>query len=67
MGDNIAPGLLGEARVVVMEEQTARHLGSGGVNVFATPAMVRLVAGEEDVEHVVRPLAEEALAYATSG
>lgn len=43
MKEGIAPGLVGEARVVVTEEQTARHLGSGGVNVFATPAMVRLM------------------------
>ena len=41
--ETIAPGLVGEARVLVTEEQTARHLGSGGVNVFATPAMVRLM------------------------
>ncbi len=43
MEGTIAPGLVGEARVLVTEEQTARHLGSGGVNVFATPAMVRLM------------------------
>lgn len=43
MGGTIAPGLVGEARVLVTEEETARHLGSGGVNVFATPAMVRLM------------------------
>lgn len=52
MGE-IVPGLVGEARVVVTEEQTARHLGSGGVNVFATPAMVRLME-----EAAVKALAE---------
>jgi predicted thioesterase len=41
--EEITPGLVGEARVLVTEEETARHLGSGGVNVFATPAMVRLM------------------------
>jgi predicted thioesterase len=36
-------GLTGEARVVVGEELTARHMGSGAVRVFATPEMVRLM------------------------
>ena len=43
MEETITPGLVGEARILVTEEQTARHLGSGGVSVFATPAMVRLM------------------------
>ena len=36
-------GLTGKARVVVGEELTARHMGSGAVRVFATPEMVRLM------------------------
>ncbi len=36
----IAPGLTGERSVVVQEEHTARHLGSGGLSVYATPMMV---------------------------
>ena len=36
-------GLTGEATVVVVQENTARHMGSGAVSVFATPEMVRLM------------------------
>lgn len=36
-------GLTGEASVMVGEELTARHMGSGAVRVFATPEMVRLM------------------------
>ena len=36
-------GLVGEASIVVSNEVTARHLGSGAVGVFATPEMVRLM------------------------
>ena len=36
-------GLVGEATVVVAPENTARHMGSGTVAVFATPEMVRLM------------------------
>lgn len=43
MYENIRPGLTGEAGLVVAEENTARHLGSGGVDVLATPELVRLV------------------------
>lgn len=38
-----AVGLTGEAAVVVVQENTARHMGSGAVAVFATPEMVRLM------------------------
>jgi len=41
--DAIHPGLKGEVRQVVAEEHTARHLGSGGVQVLATPQMVLLM------------------------
>ncbi len=36
-------GLTGEVSVVVTQELTARHLGSGAVSVFSTPEMVRLM------------------------
>jgi predicted thioesterase len=39
----LAVGLSGEATVVVTAENTARHMGSGAVSVFATPEMVRLM------------------------
>lgn len=39
----IQPGLRGETTLVVAEEDTARHLGSGGVRVLATPQMILLM------------------------
>ncbi len=36
-------GLAGEASIVVTPEVTAKHMGSGAVQVFATPEMVRLM------------------------
>lgn len=39
----LVPGLIGEKRTVVTEDLTARHLGSGSVLVFATPAMIMLM------------------------
>jgi len=41
--DNIKIGLVGEQQVTVTEALTARHLGSGGILVYATPAMVALM------------------------
>ncbi len=54
-GTEIVPGLVGEVEMVVGEEDTARHLGSGNVNVFATPVMVRLMerAGVAAVDHLL--------------
>ena len=43
--DAITIGLKGELTTTVTTEQTARHLGSGGIDVFATPAMVALMEG----------------------
>lgn len=40
---NIEPGLVGEAMLIVEETHTARHLGSGGVEVLATPVMIALM------------------------
>jgi predicted thioesterase len=52
----LVPGLVGEATLVVEEKHTARHLGSGGVNVLATPIMIALM--EEASRHAVEPLLE---------
>ena len=41
--EELIPGLLGEKRVEVTEEYTAKHLGSGNVMVLATPAMIMLM------------------------
>ncbi len=43
MEHRIEPGLTGTSELVVGPENTARHLGSGGVEVLATPEMVRLM------------------------
>jgi fluoroacetyl-CoA thioesterase len=40
---DIVPGLVAEKEAVVTETLTARHLGSGRVAVFATPAMIMLM------------------------
>ena len=39
----LAPGLVGEASLIVGENHTAKHLGSGGVDVLATPVMIALM------------------------
>ncbi len=40
---DITAGLTGEAGLVVGTEHTARHLGSGGIDVFSTPSMIALM------------------------
>lgn len=51
----LTPGLIGESQTVVTEDNTAKHLGSGNVKVFATPEMVRLMeqAGVAAVDHLL--------------
>lgn len=51
----IQPGLSGEVRLVVSDEHTAQHLGSGAVKVLATPQMVLLMerAGVAAVDHLL--------------
>jgi len=39
----VQPGQTGQASTTVSPEQTARHLGSGGIDVYATPAMIALM------------------------
>ena len=53
--DAIQPGLTGEVEILVAEEHTAQHLGSGSVQVLATPQMVLLMerAGVAAVDHLL--------------
>lgn len=53
--DKLVTGLSGESQTVVAKANTAKHLGSGGVEVFATPEMVRLMerAGVAAVDHLL--------------
>ena len=55
--DELRPGLVGEATLVVEEKHTAYHLGSGGVNVLATPIMIALMeeAGRNAMEYLLEP------------
>jgi fluoroacetyl-CoA thioesterase len=41
--EQLRAGLVGRAEVVVREEHTAPHVGSGHVHVLATPVMVNLM------------------------
>jgi fluoroacetyl-CoA thioesterase len=51
----IQPGLRGEVKLVVAGEHTAKHIGSGGVQVLATPQMILLMerAGVAAVDHLL--------------
>ena len=55
MAESIKPGLAGRSELVVARESTARHLGSGGVEVLATPELVRLMerAAVAAVDHLL--------------
>ena len=63
MFDSIVTGLTGEYQVHVVAENTAKHLGSGSVMVFATPELVR--AMERASVRAVDPLLPEG--YRTVG
>jgi hypothetical protein len=41
--EGIMPGLASECQLLVKEENTAAHLGSGDVSALATPEMIRLM------------------------
>jgi fluoroacetyl-CoA thioesterase len=56
---SIAPGLVGEAKLMVGKTHTARHLGSGGVEVLATPVMVALM--EDAARSSVDPKLDQGL------
>jgi len=43
MNEGIRVGLIGEAYTTVSEAETARILGSGSLDVYATPAMISLM------------------------
>jgi len=55
--EGLIPGLKGEAKLVVREEDTAKHLGSGNVAVLATPRMIALMekASVKAVDHLLSP------------
>jgi len=55
--EGLAPGLRGEARLVVREEDTAQHVRSGNVAVLATPRMIALMenASVKAVDHLLPP------------
>jgi len=53
--EGLTPGLRGEARIVVREEDTAQHVRSGNVAVLATPRMIALMekASVKAVDHLL--------------
>ncbi len=55
--NKITPGLSGQQSITVTETLTARHIGSGRVEVYATPAMIALM--ESAALAAIDPLLEE--------
>lgn len=55
MSAEIEIGLMEEASLTVTDDMTAKHIGSGSLQVFATPAMVTFV------ERICRRMADERL------
>jgi len=55
MFERIVPGLIGRHETTVVVENTACHLGSGQVSVFATPELVRSMerAAVRAVDHLL--------------
>ena len=54
---SLQPGLKGSAEVLVVHENTAAAVGSGALEVFATPAMIALM--EKAALETVRPFLAE--------
>ncbi|MCQ2147521.1 MAG: thioesterase family protein [Bacteroidales bacterium] len=50
-------GIKGHTETIVTDEQTALHVGSGSVSVFATPMMIALI--EKTASSSVEPFLEE--------
>lgn len=57
MSDKVQVGVSGEYEMVVTVDVTARHLGSGGVDVFGTPYMI--LAMEAASVHAIDALLPE--------
>lgn len=57
--NSLKPGVRGEAAAVVSDSNTAIAYGSGGVSVFATPAMIGLM--EKAALSSVDPLLEKGM------
>ncbi len=57
MENKLQVGIKGESRTTVTKDNTALAYGSGGVEVFATPAMIALMenAALKSVESVLQP------------
>lgn len=53
---DLKPGLTAESTMIVQPKYTASHLGSGGVEVLATPIMIGLM--EDAARRLVDPLLE---------
>lgn len=55
MATELTPGLVGEAEIVVKQSDLASAIGSGRLDVFATPAMLGLVelAAVNAVDHLL--------------
>ncbi|MBC6935879.1 MAG: thioesterase [Chloroflexi bacterium] len=53
--EQIRPGLTGERTAVVTDDLTATHLGSGGLPVYATPAIIALMeaAAVAAIDHLL--------------
>ena len=53
--ENIRPGLRGEQTTTVTRALVASHLGSGGIDVYATPAMIALMeaAAVAAIDHLL--------------
>lgn len=53
--DELSVGLTGERNATVLPELTARYMGSGGLDVYATPAMIALMeaAAVAAIEHLL--------------